>query len=57
MRNEGVPAGIAGGVTGIGRIGPRRNRREVAGPAAGSDGPHAWQDPEPAAAGITVYVS
>ena len=39
----------------MGRIGPRRNRREVAGPAAGPSRPMAWQDPELAAAGITFY--
>ena len=34
-KSRRLPAGIGGGVAGMGRIGPRRNRREVAGPAAG----------------------
>ena len=36
---QNLPAGISGGVAGMGWIGPRRNRREVAGPAAGPMGP------------------
>ena len=40
-------------VTGMGRIGPRRNRREVAGPAAGTMGPMPGRTREPYTGKIT----
>jgi len=51
IKLEGWRRGIDGWVAAMGRIGPRRNRREVAGPAAGPMGPMAdrTQNLQPAA--------